>query len=103
MMMFVFLGDVTKILDQLFLHDNTLDAMAKSEYSTHFHKEINYWKKTLSKIGNVTHEWISAQEKWKDLSKAFAIISPLCTNMISSRQTSSFTSKCLQSKTKMKR
>ena len=70
---FVFLGDVTKILDQLFLHDNTLDAMAKSEYSTHFHKEINYWKKTLSKIGNVTHEWVSAQEKWKDLSKAFAI------------------------------
>ena len=73
MMILVFPGDVTKILDQLFLHDNPLDAMAKSEYSTHFHKEINYWKKTLSKIGNVTHEWVSAQEKWKDLSKAFAI------------------------------
>ena len=47
--------------------------MAKSESSTHFSQEINYWKKTLSRIGNVTHQWISAQEKWKDLSKAFAI------------------------------
>ena len=72
-MSFKLLGDVSKILDQLLLHDNTLDAMAKSEYSTHFSKEINYWKKTLSRIGNVTHQWISAQEKWKDLSKAFAI------------------------------
>ena len=72
-MSFIFLGDVSKILDQLLLHDNTLDGMAKSEYSTHFSKEINYWKKTLSKIGNVTQQWISAQEKWKDLSKAFAI------------------------------
>ena len=64
---------MSKILDQLLLHDNTLDGMAKSEYSTHFSKEINYWKKTLSKIGAVTHEWTSCQEKWKDLSKAFAI------------------------------
>ena len=70
---FFCLGDVHKILDQLLVHDNTLDAMAKSEYSKHFSKEIQYWKKTLSKIGDVTHVWIDAQDKWKDLSKAFAI------------------------------
>ena len=50
-----------------------LDTIAKSEYSTHFSKEISYWKKTLSKIGDVTREWIAVQEKWTDLSKAFAI------------------------------
>ena len=50
-----------------------LDTIAKSEYSTHFSKEISYWKKTLSKIGDVTREWIAVQEMWTDLSKAFAI------------------------------
>ena len=50
-----------------------LDTIAKSEYSTHFSKEISYWKKTLSKIGDVTREWIAVQKKWTDLSKAFAI------------------------------
>ena len=50
-----------------------MDTIAKSEYSTHFSKEISYWKKTLSKIGDVTREWIAVQEKWTDLSKAFAI------------------------------
>ena len=70
---FFCLGDVTKILDHLLGHDNMLDAMAKSEYSTHFSKEISYWKRTLSKIGDVTQEWITVQDKWKDLSKAFAI------------------------------
>ena len=70
---FFCLGDVHKILEQLLIHDNTMDAMAKSEYSKHFSKEIQYWKKTLSKIGDVTQEWVSVQEKWKDLSKVFAI------------------------------
>ena len=70
---YLVLGDVHKILEQLLVHDNTLDAMAKSEYSKHFSKEITYWKKTLSKIGDVTHEWVAVQDKWKDLSKVFAI------------------------------
>ena len=70
---FFCLGDVSKILDHLLVHDNMLDGMAKSEFSTHFSKEISYWKKTLCKIGEVTQEWVTVQNKWKDLSKAFAI------------------------------
>ena len=87
---FFILGDVSKVLDNLLAHEvrwylvdaffgnisivqSLLDTIAKSEYSTHFSKEISYWKKTLSKIGDVTREWIAVQEKWTDLSKAFAI------------------------------
>ena len=67
------LGDVGRILEHLLSHESLLDTIAKSEYSTHFSKEISYWKKTLSKIGDVTQEWMAVQESWKDLSKAFAI------------------------------
>ena len=67
------LGDVKVILNNLLTHQGMLDHMVKSIYSTHFAKDIEFWKGGLTMIEKVVNEWIAVQDIWKNVSKALSV------------------------------